>query len=326
MSVFIQFNSFSWLALAFSAVVVVSTIVTILPIFLFEEMENISNRGIFGETLRGSINLKIAESICIGSTLPMLSDVFLDNFSTRVKEISGRMNLMQNRTVFLIAFSVSSIIYLSLVDYDFLPFLYICLYRTKCLVVGAVILYAVSNGRIVQSWKINRILFFLPVLSCGLFNICEIYSLVFPSNTLLGAFTSFTFALALISFISVITMWFYYLWRQYRRNRSLDNEEVTELVYMGASLFFVVACEIVDIIFGFSLSWYDTGGDILIGYAVVQVLVILIANVLPGRLLRNVAEVCSHLKNCHNKYMILWNIVGRGDASVEERVRTLCLS
>ena len=274
----------------FIVFVAISTIVIIMPIFLYDGMKDISNHGILGETLRTSISLKITESICIGSTLPMLLDVFLDKIS-KVKEITGRMNISENRTLFILAFSMSSAIYLCLGNYDFMPFLYICLYRSKVLIVGAVIFFTVSRGSLVREWKINRYLFFLPVLTVGLFNICEIYSLVFPDNIFLSIFTSLTFALALVTFFVAQITWLYYLWLQNRSKKILDNEEITELVYMAGCCFYVIACQFVNAIFGFSLSWYETGDNILIGYAIVQMLFILIATILPGRLLRNVAEV-----------------------------------
>ena len=274
----------------FFAFVTISTIVIIAPIFFYDGMKDISDHGIFGETLRTSINLKIAESICIGSTLPMLVDVFLDEIS-KVKEITGRMNISENRTLFILAFSMSSAIYLCLGNYDFMPFLYICLYRSKVLIVGAVIFFTVSRGSLAREWKINRYLFFLPVLTDGLFNIFQIYSLVFPNNIFLSIFTSLTFYLALVALLVIQITWFYYLWLQLKSKKILDNEEITELVYMAGCLFYIVACQFVNALFGFTLSWYETGDNILIGYAIVEMLFILIATILPGRLLRNVAEV-----------------------------------
>ena len=284
-------TSFSWNSSKFLTIVVISTsVVVFLPLFIFDGMKNISSQGIFGETLRTSINLKIAESICIGSTLPMLSDIFLDRIS-KVRQITGRMNMMQIRTLFLISFSISSAIYLALGDYVFLPFLYICLYRTKLLVVGAVMFSTVSNGSVASAWKLNQFFLFTPVLSACLFNICQVYDIVYPGTYFLVICCAISFYVALISFFSVQIMWFYYLWKQYKRQQRLDNEEITEVVYMTASVFFIVACQVVNSIFGFTLSWFDTGEKVLIGFAVVQILFILISTVLPGRLLRNVAEV-----------------------------------
>ena len=286
-----KFIKFEFNLLAYIALVIVFTVLIIAPIFICDKtVRSISDQGILGDTLRTSINLKIAESICIGSTLPMLSDIFLDRFS-RGKEISGRMNMMQNRALFIIAFSMSSIIYLTLGDHEFMPFLYICLYRTKILIVGAVLFFAVSKGTVSKAWKINEILFSLPVVFCGIFNVCEIYNLIYPDSLALSVSTSVTLAAAFISFVAVEILWLYYLLQQYRREKRLDDEEITEFVYMAASLFYIVACELVNAINGFTISWYETGDSILIGYAIVQLLFILIATVLPGRLLRNVAEV-----------------------------------
>ena len=283
--------SFSWNSSKFLTIVVISTSVAVfLPIFIFDGMKNISNEGIFGETLRTSINLKIAESICIGSTLPMLSDIFLDRISN-VKQITGRMNMMQIRTLLLISFSISSAIYLAVGDYVFLPFLYICLFRTKILVVGAVMFSTISNGNLVTEWKLNQFFLVTPVLSASLFNICQIYEIVYPGAYFLDICDTITFYVALISFFSVQIMWFYYLWKQYKRKQRLDNDEIAGAVYMAASVFFIVACQVVNSIYGSTLSWFDTGENILIGFTVVQILFILIATVLPGRLLRNVAEV-----------------------------------
>ena len=284
--------SISWNSSKFLTFVVLSTSVAVfLPIFIFDGIKNVSNEGIFGETLRTSINLKIAESICIGSTLPMLSDILLDRIS-KVRQITGRLNMTLIRTILLISFSISSAIYLAVGDYAFMPFLFICLFRTKVLVIGAIIFSTISNGSLATEWKLNQFLFVTPILSASLFNICQIYEIVYPGAYFLDICDTITFYVASLSFFSVQIMWFYYLWKQYKREQKLDNDEIAGAVYMAASAFYIVACQVVNSIFGSSsLSWFDAGENILIGFTVVQILFILIATVLPGRLLRNVAEV-----------------------------------
>ena len=59
---------------------------------------------------------------------------------------------------------------------------------------------------------------------------------------------------------------------------------------MMSMIFFVVACQIVNGIFGYTDSWLNTREEVLIGYIVVQIICILLATVLPNWFIRKVVQ------------------------------------
>ena len=270
---------------AYSAVVLISTVAMIVPLFL-SESSYLHDQGILPEVLKFSVVLKILESVSIGCTLPMLTDIVLDRFT---KSRGVTLDIV-HRTLFSLTFSLASAAYLFLCNYSFMPILYIFLYRTKVLLMGAVTFYVVSDGAIATKFKIKWI-FFVPVLSCAVLFTTEIYCLVFPDISYLPLISFIMSILALVSFFLVHILWVFSLWRQFCIAKVLENSEVKEFVYMMFSLFYIVACQIVAAIYGSPLSWLDTGENILSGYIVVQILCLLFASVLPGRVIRQVAEV-----------------------------------
>eukprot|EP01036_Dinobryon_divergens_P025800 gene25800-34386_t len=279
-------KNYSAVALIYIVFVVVTIFAMFIPIF-FEFTNTTGSFGVFGDTLRTSTRLKIMESISVGCALPMLSDKFLD----QVTDKNTKMTLsMWHRILFLVAFSISSILYLNLSDYYFMPYLYIVLNNTKVLLVGAVTSYSVLNGSIMNSRRSKYILF-IPVVICGLRYVLATYDLLFPGYSFLSGTTTALFYLTFISFFSVQIPWFYLLWCRYRVNKSLNNEEKKECVYMVAMLFYIVACEVVTIVFGFTISWLDTGENVLVGYIVVQIVCILLATVLPTWFMRKVVQL-----------------------------------
>ena len=56
-------------------------------------------------------------------------------------------------------------------------------------------------------------------------------------------------------------------------------------------LFYGIAAQLANLIFGYPASWLATGDNLLIGYIVVQVVCILLATVLPTRFMRKVVQV-----------------------------------
>eukprot|EP01036_Dinobryon_divergens_P023757 gene23757-32142_t len=167
--------------------------------------------------------------------------------------------------LFLSAFSISSILYLNLSDYYFMPYLYIVL-RSK-------------------------LIFLIPVLTAALRFIFDAYFLLFPEHLFLSRLASAMFVLSLTSLFGIQISWYYLLWRRYRVNKTLNSEEKKESVYMLAMLFYVVACQLVTIIFGWSDSWTTTGESAVVGYIVVQIMCILLATVLPTRFMRRVVQM-----------------------------------
>ena len=271
-----------------SIFVVVAVFAMFVPIFInFRGIQAVSYTGTFGDTLRTSTRLKIMESISIGCSLPMLSDQFLD----QVTDKNAQMTLsMWHRILFLLAVSISSILYLNLSDYYFMPFLYIVLNDTKILFVGAITSYSVSNGTIMKSLRSKNI-FFVPVVILGLYYVFEAYSLIFPEYLLLSSITSLLFYILFVSFCAVLFPWLYLLWCRYRVTKTLNNEEKKECVYMMTMIFFVGACQFVNAVFGYTGSWLTTRVEVCIGYIVVQIICILLATVLPTWFMRKVVQV-----------------------------------
>ena len=93
-----------------------------------------------------------------------------------------------------------------------------------------------------------------------------------------------------VSFCTVLILWSHLLWSRYRVNKTLNYEEKKECVYMMSMIFFVVACQIVNGICGYTDSWLNTGEEVLIGYNVVQIICIQLATVLPNWLIRKVVQ------------------------------------
>ena len=184
-----DFKKLNSIALIYSVFVVVTVCAMFIPIFIsFRGIRSVSYSGIFGDALRNSSRLKIMEGISIGCALPMLSDKFLD----QVTDKNTKMTLsMWHRILFLVAFTISSILYLNLSDYYFMPYLYIVLNDTKIFLVGAVTSYSVLNGTIMKSLR-SKIIFFFPVVIGGSYYAFEAYSLLFPEYSLLSSIKKFS--------------------------------------------------------------------------------------------------------------------------------------
>ena len=294
-----DFKKMNSIALIYIFFAIVTVCAMFVPIFIsFRGIHSVSYSGIFGDALRNSSRLKIMESISIGCALPMLSDKFLD----QVTDKNTKMTLsMWHRILFLVAFTISSILYLNLSDYYFMPYLYIVLNDTKIFLVGAVTSYSVLNGTIMKSLR-GKIIFFFPVVIGGSYYVFEAYSLLFPEYPLLSSIKTILFFLLFVSFCTVLIPWFYLLWCRYRVNKTLNYEEKKESVYMMAMIFFVVACQIVNGICGYTDSWLNTREEVLIGYIVVQIICILLATVLPTWFIRKVVQVKSLLYNVNILY------------------------
>ena len=150
--------------LIYVAVVILSVCaIMLVPLFLeVTRIQNISKSGIFGDALRISTRLMIMESISIGCTLPILSDVFLDRFTSNNKKAKMTLS-MWHIILFLLAFTMAGILHISLSDCYFMAYLHIVLTHSKVIVIGAVTFYTtVSSGIITNSAK-SKILLLTPV-------------------------------------------------------------------------------------------------------------------------------------------------------------------
>ena len=281
----------------YGLVAIVTVCALLVPIFTeVQGVKNVSRHGIFGEVVQTSIRLMMMESISIGCTLPMLSDVFLD----QVTETKAKMSLsMWHRGLFLLVFSTFGVLYLSLSNYSFMAYLYIVFNRIKVIFVGAVTSYTVSSGTVMQPLRF-KIIFLVPVIMCANRFVFDAYSLVYPDLLFLENLSAIFYYLMFISFFAVQITWYFLLWCRYRVNKTLNNEEKKEAVYMLSMLFFIVTSALVNAILGWNVTWLDTGESILVGYIVIQIICILLATVLPARFMRKVVQVYTSTEHTHS--------------------------
>ena len=275
--------------LTYVVVVILTVSAMLVPLFVEVSRIQYISESIFGDALRTSTRLIIMESISIGCTLPTLSDVLLDRFTSDDQKTKMTLT-MWHRIFFLLTFSIAGLVYLSFSDYYFMAYLYIFFNRIKVILVGAVTSYAVSSGTVMGSLR-SKICFLIPVLICAIRFVIEAYSLVYPENRLLSLLTGILYYLSFISFFGVHIPWYYLLWRRYRVNKILTNEEKKEAVYMLAMLFYIVVSTIINVFFGWADPWAETVGDNLVGFIAVQIVCILLATVLPTRFMRKVVQV-----------------------------------
>lgn len=201
---------------------------------------------------------------------------------------------MWYRIPFLLTFTIAGVLHLGLSDYYFMPYLYIVLTRSKAVIIAALTSYIVSSGTVTNSTK-SKIIFLTPVLIIAVRFIFEAYSLVYPEFLFLDTVTSVLEYLTYISFIGVHIPWYYLLWRRYRVNKTLSDEEKKDSIFMMGMLFYMpIAVQVMKVILGWPKSWLETGSDTLAGYIVVQILCILLATVLPARFMRKIVEVSPH--------------------------------
>eukprot|EP01036_Dinobryon_divergens_P041643 gene41643-55216_t len=119
-------------AVLYFAAVLVPVCAMFVPMFLSDRIHEISTMGVLGEALRTSTRLVIAESISIGCTLPVLSDMFVDRITVPASRRAETMSLsMRHRLLLTLTFLGTSVLYISLSDRYFMAFLYIILNRTK---------------------------------------------------------------------------------------------------------------------------------------------------------------------------------------------------
>ena len=295
------FSTMNVIMFIYVAIVLAAVCTMLVPLITeVGRINNISNDGILGDTLRTSTRLMILESISIGCTLPTIFDVFLDQLPCCNRN-KAKMTLgsMWHRIIFLSAFSIAGVLYLGLSDCYFMAYLYIILTRSKVLIAGAVTFYTISCGTITNSRK-SKVFLLTPVLLSGFRIVFEAYSLVYPEKVFISNASSVFVFLNLISFLGVQIPWYYLVWLRYRRNQyKLNNEERKETVFMLAMLFSVVACQSANAISGWSKSWIETGADVLVGHVLVQIICILFATVMPARFMRKVVQVCAALFSWH---------------------------
>ena len=268
-------------------IVVLTFCIILIPLFLVDQqrIRIISQTGTLGYTLRTSVGFKVLEGVTIGSALPMVIDFVLDKiFNIPTLEIA-RLSLPQLVSIF------SAVIYLSTYEQYYATYLFTCLIGMKLLVPSAVILYTLSEGVIASKLNLRRWVFVLPLISLGTARIVTSYKIVFPEYTIFSTLATVCFVTGIIFFVFVQSYWFFSFWRQYKIDSVLGVAETKELSYALGIVLFFLSYFTVSIIFNTQQNWLTTSVTVLMCLHFIQTILVVWLTVLPGRLLRTMAEV-----------------------------------
>eukprot|EP01035_Chromulina_nebulosa_P028354 gene28354-37415_t len=212
---------------------IAATCLCLSPLFISElqpRIRSISQTGSLGDILRSSVTIKVSEGITIGSTLPVMMDIFLD----KIENISV-LNLT-NTFIAIFVIITSGTLYLSLNDRYFMTYLYISLYGFRMVSITSAILYSISKGVIATRWKMNPWIFLWPIISLASSNILLSLNLLFPEYGAIPILLSMTRLAATIALFVMHGYWFFNLWRNYRTHKQLDLDEKKEMTYMVGEL------------------------------------------------------------------------------------------
>eukprot|EP01036_Dinobryon_divergens_P031853 gene31853-41335_t len=257
----------------------------------------ISQTGSLGETLRTAVGFKVLQGVTIGSALPMLIDIVLDK-SFKISNIDiTRLSLPQ------FVSTISAAIYLLTNDQYYTTYLFTCFLGMKMLVPSSLIFYSLSQGAIASKFNLRQWVFLLPILFTAIARVIISYSLLFPEYTILLTLVTMCFIIGSISFFLVLAYWLYSFWRQYRVDSVLGLAETEELSYaLGLVLFFF--CYVaVSLTFNTQKNWLNTTETVLISLNLIQTILVVWLTVLPGRLLRKVAEVNDSLLRLKREFV-----------------------
>eukprot|EP01036_Dinobryon_divergens_P027822 gene27821-36656_t len=265
---------------------IAATCLCLSPLFISElqpRIRSISQTGSLGDILRSSVTIKVSEGITIGSTLPVMMDIFLD----KIENISV-LNLT-NTFIAIFVIITSGTLYLSLNDRYFMTYLYISLYGFRMVSITSAILYSISKGVIATRWKMNPWIFLWPIISLASSNILLSLNLLFPEYGAIPILLSMTRLAATIALFVMHGYWFFNLWRNYRTHKQLDLDEKKEMTYMVGELCYLLF-QITFISRKQITNWLDVDESTLIMVYAMTVCCSVFMTVLPGRLLRKMSE------------------------------------
>ena len=265
----------------------VSTIFILTPLFFAEDqLRHIAESSSLGRSIKQSITLKILEGVNVGCSLPMMVEMLLDK-ATNVPNMD-----IANRSSFQLISIMAGLLYLCLNDKYYMPYLYICCFSTRFMGGASIFLHAVSQGVIAKKWRISSFFFIAPCFSLGLVNILITVSLVISTNIVISVILMLIIYISAIAFISFVMYWIFTFWQHYRlNNNTIGHGETKELVYMAGLIVFVVSIQSINLAYNWSPDWVNTNADIFVAYVVVMIVMSIILNVLPSRLLRKMSEV-----------------------------------
>ncbi len=267
----------------FTTLCVVTLLIILVPLFVDQQrIRNISQSGSLDDTLRTSVAFKVLEGVTIGSALPMLVDIALDkSFNVSNMDIA-RLSLPQFVSV------LSSIIYLSTFEQYYVTYLYTCCFTMRVLVSTAVFFHFLSKGKIATTGNIPLWNFLLPPILLSLSKIFLLYSILFPEYNIISILAYITGILNAASIVLLQGHWFLCLWREKRVRSYFTNEDTEEISYMLGYLLCFLGVLGLNIA---STKWLNTTLSVLIGYHILQISLVVWLTVMPGRLLRKIAEV-----------------------------------
>ena len=272
-----------------TAICLITLCIIIAPFFYsHKRIQDFSSTGVLGDTLRASMTLKILESLCIGTTLHVQVDVFLDKLF-----FASNWRSIFHRIISHFVLMVAGIIYISYHDHYYMPYLYTCCFSMKSLVPTSVILYSISEGVISTKWKISYKYFLIPVIFVALVAIMTSCGLIYPEYSVFQILLTAFYISGIASFVVLEGYWFYSLWKHWRAsNHGLEYEETKEMTYMiglvCAFLTFLVITSGVQK----NSTWSYTDEKTLISFYIMQIVYTIWLTVLPMRLLRTLSDVC----------------------------------
>ena len=265
---------------------IAATCLCLAPLFisdLQQQIHNISRTGSLGDLLRTSVTIKVSEGITIGSTLPVMMDIFLD----KIENISA-LNLT-NTFVAIFVIITSGTLYLSLNDHYFMAYLYISLYGFRMLTITSAILCSISKGVIATRWKMNPWIFLCPIIFMATINILLSLNILFPEYVIIPLLLTLTRLAAALALLAMHGYWFFNLWRHYQTHKQFDLDEKKEMTYMVGDLCYLLF-QIVFLSRKQITNWLDVDESTLIAIYAMTVGCSVFMTVLPGRLLRKMSE------------------------------------
>ena len=258
------------------------------PLFIADlqpRIHEISVSGTLGNVLRTSVTIKVMAGISIGTTLPVLTDIFLDKISN-ISFVD-----LTNTFVVILGIILSSTLYLSLNDQYYMAYLYVSLLFMVTIISTSAILQSISRGVVATKWKMNPLWFTIPTVGLLATYIFVILVVLFPEISV------FILVLYIIRIVGAATYlwlegyWFYCLWRHYKSIQRFGVDEMKEVTYMVGELVFVCFLSADYLISHNALKFLNADENFLIIYYTIVILCCLIMTVLPGRLLRKLSEI-----------------------------------
>ena len=273
---------------SYFAICIIAICFCLAPLFVADaqpQIHDISRSGSLGDILRNSVTIKVMTGITIGTTLPVMVDIFLDKVS--------KISFFDLTNTFLVLFviDVNGALYLSLNDQYYMTYLYITLYGIKMIVTTAAILYTISRGVIATQWKMNPLLFLFPIIGIAVINIFVTLTTLFPANYTFGVLLIISRSLTSIVYIVMQGCWFFAAWRHYRIYQRFGMHETKEITYMVGEVFFFISHFCYFAKSKSKENLIHTDEDLLILYYATLIFCSLFMTVIPGRLLRKISEI-----------------------------------